>query len=162
MKTVDKVALRGLTLHRPWAWAMTHGKAIENRGWPPPGWLVGHYFALHAGKKWDYDGAEFVRRILPDMPREGGEHPEGVIVGVAKLVSVIGREKPGGPIYVIGDPTPPIGIDMRWFFGPFGWVLADITEITPVECRGAQGLWFVPESVVALVRERWREAKKAA
>ncbi|MGW9068644.1 hypothetical protein ACWGQT_04265 [Streptomyces yangpuensis] len=29
--------VRGLTMRQPWAWALLHGKAVENRSWPAVG-----------------------------------------------------------------------------------------------------------------------------
>jgi hypothetical protein len=147
--------IRGLTLHRPWAWAMTRGsKRIENRVWAPPPAIVGGYVALHAGKTWDYEGAEYIRRLHPEMPGSASEHPLG-IVGVARVVDVILEERDNG---FDEDPLPED--QDRWFFGPFGWLLADVVAIPPVPCRGMQGLWPLPADVLARVRELYAEARR--
>jgi hypothetical protein len=42
-----------------------------------------------------------------------------------------------------------------WFTGPYGWTLDDVVALpAPVPCRGAQGLWPVPDDVAALVIEQ--------
>jgi len=33
---------------------------------------------------------------------------------------------------------------VRWFFGPFGWVLSDVRPCEQWPCRGARGLWQLP------------------
>jgi hypothetical protein len=139
----------GLTLHRPWSWAMVHGsKRIENRSWPPPADLIGGYIALHAGKTWDYEGAAKVITVHPEMPRSAGEHPLGVI-GVARLAGVV------------QDAGEVTAEQQRWFFGEFGWVLADVVALPkPVPCRGFQGLWPLPVDVLARVRAKYSEARR--
>ena len=56
--------VRCLTLRRPWAWAVAHaGKDVENRDWQcplPPGTIV----AIHAGQKFEADGAEWIEREM--------------------------------------------------------------------------------------------------
>ena len=42
--------------------------------------------------------------------------------------------------------------DSPWFEGPFGWVLAETVVLPrPVPCGGSQGLWPLPEDVLAAV-----------
>lgn len=149
------MTLRALTLHRPWAWLIAHDtKRVENRDWEPPEWMIGQYLAIHAGKTWDQDGADFARMISTTMPRSSADHPIG-IVAVCKVVGVIHP-----------DAEPPSalieGLDMRWYMGSFGWVLSDVVAIDTVPCRGAQGLWFVPSDELAKVRAGWRKAKGTA
>jgi len=34
----------------------------------------------------------------------------------------------------------------KWFFGPIGWVFADIYKFkSPIPCKGALNLWEAPE-----------------
>lgn len=40
-----------LTLWQPWAWAMCHGKEVENRSWWPPTKALGTWVALHAATR---------------------------------------------------------------------------------------------------------------
>jgi hypothetical protein len=57
---------------------------------------------------------------------------------------------------VVGDVTPERALEVvrsMWWAGPIGWVLDDVRGLTePVPCRGALGLWTVPEDVAARVR----------
>lgn len=157
-------SIRGLTLWRPWAWAVTRGsKRIENRPW----WhtsILGQYIAIHAGKTWDYDGAKRIIEAHPEMPGSAGAHPLG-IVGVARVAEAIDYEAMRDGYD--GDPGTelPAGLSWdhhgRWMFGPWCWVLDDVVAIDPVPSRGAQGLWPLPDDVLATVRERWQAARGA-
>lgn len=45
------------------------------------------------------------------------------------------------------------GLSSPWFFGPFGWALDEIRPLAePVPCKGALGLWRVPEHIEHLMR----------
>jgi hypothetical protein len=136
--------IRGLTLIRPWGWAIAHGgKDIENRTWKPPANMMGQWLAIHSGKKYDEAAASWIEdlTITPPIP-EDAEDQSGVIVAVARLAEVR-TESPGNP----------------WFVGPVGWVLRDVQPIDPVPCKGAQGLWPLPPDVLTLVRARWKAAR---
>jgi hypothetical protein len=137
--------IRGLTLIRPWAWAVAHaGKDIENRTWEPPSSLVGGFVAIHAGKKWDENAALGIELELGIRVPDQEDHPSGVIVAVARLAGVQ-REGLGNP----------------WFCGPVGWQLRGVVQIDPVPCKGAQGLWVIPDPVLVVVRERFASARQA-
>lgn len=132
--------IRGLTLWRPWAAAIVHGpKRIENRPWHPPLRLLdaGLWVAIHAGRRWDAAGAEFVlgrwRVGTTNACAIEGTWPgrfelQG-IVGVARVASCIHIEE----ARKAGDP---------WAFGPWCWMLDSVHALDfPIACRGAQGLW---------------------
>jgi hypothetical protein len=136
--------LRALTLVQPWAWAIAHAdKRVENRTWLPPRALVGAYLAIHAGKGFD-------KHAQWKLVQHGYEppalHVHGAIVAVARVKGTVRERDPN----VHDDP---------WFCGPIGWQLDEVrTFAEPVPCRGAQGLWTVPDDVLAVVRARWRNA----
>lgn len=132
-----KQLLKVITLHRPWAYAVAHlGKDIENRSWECP-LQPGSLIAIHAGRKYDKQGADWIRQGLGlDCPPDGAEHPGG-IVAIARFQ---------GNVTASGSP---------WFVGPVGWRLADVVSIPAIDCRGYQGLWNVwievPEQLLAEV-----------
>jgi len=137
--------MRAITLHRPWAQAIVDGvKDTENRVWPIWERLIGKRIAIHAGKKYDRDGALWMLDSGLYVPPSQAEAATG-IVGVAVVSHV-----------VADHPSP-------WFFGPFGWVLSDVQALhEPIAIRGAQGLWKVPDEVVLEIdrqlepkREEW-------
>ncbi len=153
--------MKALTLHRPWDWAMLHGKQIENRSWKPPAELVGQRFALHAGKHYDYDGLAFIKRTLGIgvVPTSDA----GVVVGTTELVGWIELDSAGvrskgvGPIASHAGCAH--GFDSPWLFGPIGWVLKDTRALRkPVPCRGMQGLWTLPRDVERRVLEQLEAA----
>lgn len=129
---VEQTKIRGLTLQRPWEYAIFNlGKDVENRTWRPPVSMIGQYLAIHAGQTYDKAGARWIEQkfglVIP-------ETQGGVIVGVVKLADVV------------TESTSP------WFVGPFGWVLAEKVAIEPVPCSGKLGLWALPDDVLEQVR----------
>lgn len=129
---MSKQPLRAITLHRPWAYAVAHlGKPVENRSWACP-LPVGSLLAIHAGRRFDGQSADLIRRWGYECPPDE-EHPTG-IVAIARFV---------------GNVT---ALDSPWFFGPIGWQLTDVVPINPVPCSGQQGLWNVPDDVLPAVR----------
>jgi hypothetical protein len=110
--------IRGLTLHRPWGWAVRAlNKRVENRTHPcflP----VGSYIAIHNGKKWDENGAQFLEEINPSGLFENPENDQedcGLIVCVARFVGCVEYSS------------------SEWFSGPYGWVLDNVYPLTTFE-----------------------------
>lgn len=123
-----------LTICQPWAWAIVHGpKRIENRTWP-----TRHRgpIAIHAGKS---------KAWLCDELPDGTAVPTsqlvfGAVIGIAHLEDVV-------PVDQCGD-DPFAG-------GPWCWRLKNVIPLVePVPCRGAQGLWIMPQDVLAQVRQQ--------
>lgn len=115
---------KALSIQQPWAWLLVNGhKDVENRSWPTAyrGPLL-----IHAGKKFDDEGWAYVRFRHPgvEMPALGSFQMGGV-VGIARLVDCV-RES-----------------ESPWFFGPYGFVLADAHEIPFLPMRGQLGLFPV-------------------
>ncbi len=147
---IDWSRVRGLSLTRPWPFAFKHGKRVENRSWQPPKNHIGHWIALHAAKSWSSDDRQFIAERLH---RYVPEEPSGTIFALARLVGV-----------VESTADKRLADDQhQWFFGPFGWLLDEYWEVSPmttrIECPGAQGLWGFdhPKRTGALVklRECW-------
>ena len=136
--------IRGLTLHRPWPYAIMHlGKDIENRTWKPSGRFLGNYLAIHAGKQWDYQAVQFIYKITGQLLTPEICTPAGHIAGVVKLTG-----------FETEHESP-------WFMGPVGWLLDDITPIKPgIAIVGRQGLWQLPLNVRRMVRAAWAEAQQ--
>lgn len=166
--------LRALTLWPEWAWAIHHlDKRVENRGWPIP---LGEWFALHAGKSiGGRPGAAFVEDGL--LAVQDMAHRAGWSLG-GPLASTV-FTKAGRKVHMRGTETACAACDppcspMR------GWAILGVFRVTahlrssadpwhvpgeignrfdyrplrePVPCKGAQGLWTVPEDVAARVWE---------
>lgn len=162
--------LFALTLHRPWTdaiayWPGKHAKRIENRTWYRAS-LVGRHFAIHAGQRYDRDGAAMIAELAAGVAEQRpdftwrcpgpAESPEG-IVAIARLCGVVDAGQDGAPRLIAGERGGFAWAE--WWMGGIGWVLDDVTAIDPVPCKGAQGLWAVPPDVADVVRTRWRSAR---
>lgn len=159
--------MKALTLWRPWPYAIFHldadiAKRVENRSWLPPERILGERIAIHAGKRWDDFGADYIDEALFKVGRmkAHGEIPdrwsrieaEGII-GTAMVCGVIS----GGRGLVSGRYPAPVrkGSEFdaniyNWFIGPFGWLLDEVVTLSePIPCKGRQGLWDVPPEIAA-------------
>lgn len=120
---------RTLSIQQPWAWLIVNGfKDVENRDWPTRirGWV-----GVHAGKTFDAEGYEWVRREFPNvafaMPQEGASgFPRGGIVGRVRIVDCVED------------------MDSPWFAGRYGFVLRDAEPLPLIPCRGMLG-FFRPQ-----------------
>lgn len=143
--------MKSLSVKQPWAWAIMHGKLVENRTW-----TTSHRgpIAIHAGKGWDRDGEESplvqqawqaAGKQLFKLDPSFGEIALGAVVAVAELAGVcsspIGRD---GQLMCDCGPWAAAG---QWH-----WKLTDVRPLAePVPCRGALGLWTLPDDVEAAV-----------
>lgn len=122
--------MKALSIMQPWAWLIVHGfKDIENREWKDsnPGlWHRGQTL-IHAGKKmdknFDYEWAE--KLIGREMPRD---FDLGGIVGQVNIIEC-----------VVHHNSP-------WFFGKFGFVLADAKKLPFRPLKGQLGFFNVEDS----------------
>lgn len=116
--------MKCLSIQQPWAWLIVNGyKDIENRDWKYPPKFRGR-FLVHAGIKFDVDGADFIRRERPDI-RLPFTYDMGGIVGEATLVDVVTES------------------DSPWFFGRLGFVLRDQKALPFRAMRGQLGFFPV-------------------
>ena len=163
--------LPALTLHAPWAWAVTHlpvlrnGKRVENRTRPPPAKLVGQRLALHAGKASPREAWELVAEISGEPTPDLASVPHGAVTGVVTLYGWM-RGAGDDQARVTADGLPPrLGVHV---FSPWRrtghvwWLLADVVRLPePVPARGQLGVWRLPTVVDAAVREQLERAASA-
>jgi hypothetical protein len=145
--------MKGITVQQPWAHAIVHlGKHTENRTnagvWRP---ALNQRIAIHAGKRFSQRGAQsaIVREALYGRhdvrtPHQS-EFPAGAIIGTAFLADVHPEAdccKPWGErSYVAHGGEKRVDI--------VHLVLEDVRALpTPVECRGALGLWMVADETL--------------
>ncbi|MFA4971142.1 MAG: hypothetical protein WC683_00920 [bacterium] len=145
-----------LTLWRPWDQAMVHGgKRVENRRWALPARHWGRPIALHAGRRYDREGALWMARECGYTPPADADSPGGV-------VAVVTFDR---VVHAVLDRDDPMRAD-PWFIGPYGWVVGTLMPLAgPIPCRGGQGLWKLPPDVVCAVQcvlAAQREAHLAA
>lgn len=158
--------IRGLTLHRPWGRCfllppskVAGPKRVENRTWYPR-WAcqamhrgIAHawrervlWLALHGGQKLDREALDQVRILgWPDLhPGEPGQ-----IVAVCRLARVL-------DVQALGHRHAEVTAHGWWARGPYLWEVDRVVELPdPVPCRGAQGLWRLPQVALdALVMQR--------
>jgi hypothetical protein len=154
--------MRCITVRPPWSWAILHGKDVENRTWRHPhrGRL-----AIHAGRRWDVDGQDSplireawrnaghdLRALSPNNSRV----PLGAVVAVAEMV---GCHEDGD---VASGCEPVFGCSPWAARGQYHWRLASVRPLPePVPCRGALGLWTLPDDIEAAVRAQLGERADA-
>ena len=134
--------MKALTLHRPWAGLIAaRVKDLENRNWPPPASLIGQRLAIHAGKRWDNEGAGWAWGLLE---RAGwSDHDLGELFDACEPEGIVALVTVGAPVTASASP---------WFIGRYGWPMLDVVRLPePIPCRGAQRLWTVPDDVAARV-----------
>lgn len=124
---------KALSIRQPWAYLLAQGlKDIENRTWST---LYRGPLLIHAGQGMSADEYRDCCRLAA---RIGIQIPgfstfdRGGIIGIANLVDCV------------------MAHDSPWFFGPYGFVLADARPLPFYECRGQLGLFEVdiPEEVL--------------
>lgn len=145
-----------LTLKHPWVWAVkVLGKRIENRSWHPgPRLPIGTRFAIHGGKvpakKADVleiaCEAQILARLYTALAPATLTPRDVILPGIVAVVRFDG---------VVKESDDP------WFQGPYGWQFSDVVVLPEaVPCRGAQGLWEIPEDVLEVVRLQYQTAKE--
>jgi hypothetical protein len=133
--------LKAISLHQPWAWALFHGKDIENRSWKTNyrGDLL-----IHASKIFDYKGYSWIvkNKHLIDDSRivKLTNNFRDFNINNFNFCCIIGRVTVVD--CVVSSPSP-------WFFGPYGFVLENPIEFTnPIPFRGQQRFFNVPAELI--------------
>ena len=111
---------KAISIRQPWAWAIFHGKPVENRTWYSnyrgPLWI-------HASKTFDYEGYQWMWKnidrlglfMLPALKRL----PVKAIIGRVNMVDCVKE------------------YDSPWFSGPYGHVYEDpILLSEPIPYKG--------------------------
>jgi len=119
--------MMALSIKQPWAWAIFHGKDVENRTWRTS--VVGT-IVIHTGKGFDHKGYMWLRDnaglLDAPLPSVSGFRRGGVI-GLARLA---------GCVDYMASP---------WFFGPWGFVLRDQRVLSCfIQWPGKQGFFDIP------------------
>lgn len=161
--------MKAITLTQPWATLIAIGeKRIETRSWPT------HYrgpLAIHAAKGTGPIGGDlglvllierepFASVLRPHLhgytaEERAADLPRGEIVAVCNLHDCVPTD--GGAAvaaYYAHYPIKPSKAEEHELAfgdhtaGRWAWTLHRITGLAaPIECRGMQGLWDVPEEI---------------
>lgn len=109
-----------LSIQQPWAWLIVNGhKPVENRSWPT---RVRGRIGIHAGKKIDREGLEWIADEFPEIPLPI-TFETGGIVGSAVITDCV-TEHPS-----------------EFFFGEFGFVFSDPMPLPLMPCKGRLGFF---------------------
>lgn len=127
--------MKALSINQPWAWCIANNyKSVENRDWDTK---YRGKFLIHAGKKFDNEGYEFLKTTMPDLKlptREEFELMMGGIIGEAQIINTVHiRDK-----HLITEKDRP------WFFGRYGFILDNAIPCVLKPCKGALG-FFNPD-----------------
>jgi hypothetical protein len=123
--STHEIPNRAISIRQPWAWAIVNaGKNIENRSWHTS---FRGPVALHASKgmtksEWNEFEGLFGFDWEFRLP-EPSELLFGGIVGMARITDCVNQSR------------------SKWFFGPWGFVLADVKPVEFIPCRGALGFF---------------------
>lgn len=122
-----------LTIKQPWAWAILHGKDIENRVWNTK--FRGEFW-IHTSWRMtlkDYRAArDYIEARGLRVPAVNNLQLGG-IVGRATLTGV----------------TSTAPSDLIWHMpGNYGFRLENITPVTFVPCKGKLNFWKVPQEIL--------------
>ena len=130
--------MKALSIMQPWAWLIANGfKSVENRDWNTS--FRGE-FLIHAGKKADASGYEFIREYFPhiQIPTLYVGGGMGGIVGVATLDHVV-HEK---------DKRLLTARDAPWFFGEYGFILENAKPLPFTPLKGQLGFFEVKGEIL--------------
>lgn len=139
--------VKALSIMQPWAWLIVNGhKDVENRSWE-----AGYRgpLLIHAGKKLDREGMEYIREEHPEIALPA-EFERGGVVGMAKLVGVV-RWAPGSSTRIQvslypGGPWRDADWSSPWFFGEYGFVFTEAHALPFRPVRGRLGFFDVETS----------------
>lgn len=120
--------MKVLSIKQPWAHAIIQGwKPVENRTWSTQ---YRGEIGIHAGKAFDHAGYDWICYNCPELllPHRRA-FPTGGIIGKANLIDVVKQH------------------ESKFFFGPYGFVLADAAPLPFRAIAGQLGFFEVKDVV---------------
>jgi len=130
--------MKAISLSEPMAWAVFNGKPIENRTWPTSyrGRII-----IHAALSWN---DKHYRWLVDNDNRLGIRVPLKHDFFYGNLIGYFGA--------LIGEVDIVDCVDHHdslWFFGPYGFVLANAQAYDkPIPYKGQRKIFNVPDEVV--------------
>jgi hypothetical protein len=140
------LVLKALTVCQPYAELLLGPKRVENRSWPT---RYRGLVALHAGK-----GTEWMSRaddwVLAHVQRPIRDLEYGAVIGLGWIETCVpfspgisGAGRMGQFRWLDTDP---------FASGPYCWIFKWALRLPqPVEVRGAQGLWNLPQEALGRI-----------
>lgn len=115
--------MKVLSIRQPWAWLIVNGhKDVENRSWFTK---YRGEFLIHAGKKLDLDGYQWVLSEMGITLPQLKDFKCGGIVGKATIIDCVTEHK------------------SKWFSGLYGFVLKGAEPLSFVPMKGRLGFFEV-------------------
>jgi len=121
--------MKAISISQPMAWAIFHGKDIENR---KRATNVRGRVMIHASKKFNEEYYNWIvdNRLCTDIPSpDSAEFVRGAVIGEVDLIDCVKNH------------------NSLWFSGPYGFVLSNPKEYKkPLPCKGTIiPLFFEPD-----------------
>lgn len=130
--------MKVLSIRQPWTYCiMSMGKDIENRTWPMK--FRGRVL-LHAAQGMTRDEYEECSAIVDSICPSSAGLP---------VFEALQRGGIVGSIEITGCVTKS---DSPWFFGPYGFVLANPQPVPFIKCRGSLGMWEATSKIMEAIR----------
>lgn len=140
------MADKALSMWQPWASLYGRGyKGFETRNWATN--YRGPIY-IHAAKKpliealagLPADVVQMIGELLPFVPEN---YPTGCLIARGELVACHRMA-----LELVREITPVERMLGDWRLGRFAWEIQNMRMLLePIPCKGAQGLWNVPEGV---------------
>lgn len=148
----EPAQLWALSIWEPWGWAIcelpeARAKRVENRPWPPYPWIRRRrWIALHSAQTLDGDGARLLvgergGTLPPSHQSEAMRARRGKIHALARIDYAV------GPFETQDIRPEDVAIFAAWWAeSQWGWRIGAVHKLAvPVEARGLQKVWRVPE-----------------
>lgn len=149
--------MKAITIWPEWAWAICHlGKDVENRSWViPPG-----LYCLHAGSRFNGEGNRPQHKEAGLLSVWNTAHKQRLTVDQANTLSALEFVSPDMPTSSVVGLIRVTGhtnyLRQEQWTRSMGWAapgqIANHLELihtlpTPIPCKGALGLWTVPDNI---------------
>lgn len=148
--------MKALTVQQPWAWAIFHGKTIENR---TQQWTYRGPLAIHAGARWSERGGE--SELIDEAWQAAYFDAPSAAMAAETSRQWTARSEILGVVDLV-DVHPSSGCCAPWGESSYvehgGRERRQIvhlvlenprTLLNPIYCKGALGLWTPPADITA-------------
>ena len=138
--------MKAISIRQPWAWAIIYaGKTVENRNWATKyrGPILIHAAQKMLQEEYDTFCNYYRATILAKWP----DRPEPPAFAALLRGGVIGKARINGCVHE-RDSRFLCTDDKPWFFGPNGIILNSVAPLPFVRCRGALGLFEIPDALI--------------